>query len=208
MKKKNKNLQSRGLEWPEMSEGAAGGEEAWVPEVSFDDLQPAFDRQRQRIAAVLAAADADKAAAADRAAAVGEVPTRRRLRLWGLGLTAVLSLAAAVAWGVVHGRYAYDGFFVCEAIMIEVVLVMLFVSAAAGEVAALRHDPTRAGIRSTTRYAQRRRALRHGGHDMAVAGLAALTALVTVACAPSPDRFLSHYDTAAADSLEQILNTI
>lgn len=196
--------------WPEGVTGAGIDDAENIPDVSFDDLQPAFDRQKRRIAAALAAADARAAMAAayDKLQVGTGVPTRRRRLLWSLGLTAVLSLAAAVVWGAVYGRYTYDGAFLCESIVIEVVFVMLFVSATVGIIAALRHDPSRSGIHSMTRYAQWRRRLQHGGHDMAVAGMAAAMALTTVACAPSPDRFLSDFDTVAADSLEQIMNTL
>lgn len=184
-----------------------------VPEVDFDDLQAAFDRQRQRIEALLAAVDAAQQGAAGAARSQYEPRGRKGARrqataLRGCWTVAVLSLAAAVAWGCVLDRYSQGVALRVEVLAIEALLVVLFAAAVAAVASMAGQESALVSLSAAERLVRRRRRGALMRHNLTAVSAATVLALTIVACAPAPERCRAHYDDADIASLEQIIRSI
>lgn len=106
---------------------------------SFDDLQPFFDEQSRRIAAVV---DRPEARPRNIANANATSPRRRSIRRWCL--FAVLFLAASVYWGIDLWRHDFDIYYNTYKLFLEGLFIFLFAKSVETIIYIYRHNPAKA----------------------------------------------------------------
>ena len=106
---------------------------------SFNDLQPCFDEQLQRIEAIVNRPEAQPPSIAF---ANIRSPHRRSIRRWCL--FAVLFLAASVYWGIDLWRHDFDIYYNTYKLFLEGLFIFLFAKSVETIIYIYRHNPAKA----------------------------------------------------------------
>ncbi len=121
-----------------------------LPPALFDDLQPLFDDQSRRLAALLERPEA----APDRLNHPDARTLRlRMLRAWGL--FSLFCIAASLYWGIALWYHNHDIYYCIFSLILEGVFIFLSVDSLVTTLSFRRHNPARAGFDSMLRYARR-----------------------------------------------------
>lgn len=152
-------------------------------EISFDDLQPLFDDQSDRLAALLNRSEAQQATIG-----IARTVSLRRKILMAWCLLAIIFVALAIYWGVALWLYKQDIYYNLFTLLLEGFFILLGIESVVNIVSLLRHNPVHTSFDGMLHYSRSRKMGSNPQYiignikQTATAGIAASFMFIMVSC--------------------------